>query len=123
MRGLKRLKGIAFDIADLLRARSWAGLHDRQMQIWLDHATEDEEYEEVITFHTRTNPLTGSILWRTPKAVFFQPLPGKKRRYASVAAALDDLLPKQRVVVTDIAATAKLGAMAKQSTPAPFTTA
>jgi hypothetical protein len=105
MRGLKSPKGIAFDIADLLRARSWAGFHDRQMQIWLDHGTEDEEYEEVITFYTRTNPLTGSILWRTARAVFVQPLLGRKRRYASLAAALDGLLPKQRVVVTDIAAT------------------
>jgi hypothetical protein len=106
MRGLNRPKGIAFDIADLLRARSWAGLHGWQMQIWLDHGREDQEYEEVIAFCTGTNPLTGSILWRTAKSVFVQPVLGRKRRCASVAAALDGLLPKQPSVVTDIAATA-----------------
>jgi hypothetical protein len=82
-----------------------AKFHDWQMQIWLDHGSEDEEYEEVIAFYTGTNPLTGSILWRTAKSVFVQPLLGRKRRYACVATALDGLLPTQRVVVTDITAT------------------
>jgi hypothetical protein len=97
MRGLKQ-KGIAFDIADLLRARSWAGFHDWKMEIWLDHGTEDEEYEEVITFYSGN--LTGSILWRTANAVFVQPLMGRKRRYPSVAAALDGLISKQHGVVS-----------------------
>jgi hypothetical protein len=104
MHGLNRPKGIAFDIADLLRARSWAGFHDWQMQIWLDHGTEDEEYEEVIAVYTGTNQLSGSILWCTTKSVFVQPVLGKKRRYASMAAALDSLLSKKRIVVTDITA-------------------
>jgi hypothetical protein len=76
------------------------------MQIWLGHGTEHEEHQEVIAFYTGTNLLTGSILWRTAKPVFVQPMLGRKRRYTSMAAALVGLLAKQRSVVTDIAAAA-----------------
>jgi hypothetical protein len=104
MRGLKRQKGIAFDVADLLRARSWGAFYDWQFKIWLDHGTEDEEYDEVIAFSAGTSPRAASIMWRTAKAVFVQPLLGKRRRYTSVAEALTSLLPKQPTGVADIKA-------------------
>ncbi len=104
MRGLKRQKGIAFDVADLLRARSWGVFYDWQFKIWLDHGTEDEEYDEVIAFSSGTSPRAAAIMWRTTKAVFVQPLLGKRRRYTSVADALTSLLPKQPAGVAHIKA-------------------
>jgi hypothetical protein len=101
MRRLKQQKGIAFDLADLLRAGSWAACYDLQFTIWLDHGTEDEEYDEVVAFSIGTSPRAASIMWRTAKAVFIQPLPGKRRRYTSVAEALTSLSPKQPVGVAD----------------------
>jgi hypothetical protein len=97
MRALKRQKGIAFDVADLLGAQTWAASCNWQFKIWLDHGTEDEEYDEVIAFSAGMNPQARSIMWRTAKAVFVQPLLGRRRRYSSVAEALTSLLPKQPV--------------------------
>jgi hypothetical protein len=107
MRGLKRQKGIAFDVADLLRARSWAAFYEWQFKIWLDHGTEDEDYDEVIAFSAGMSPRTASIMWRTAQAIFVQPLLGKPRRYTSVAEALTGLLPKQPVGVADTKAATK----------------
>jgi hypothetical protein len=86
-------RGLAFEIDDLLLVRSWAESHDFQMLVHLDHgAAVDEEYEEVITFHTQTSPLYRLILWRNSEAVFVQPLVGRGKRYSSVIAALESLL-------------------------------
>ena len=99
-------KGIAFEIADLVLAQSWAAAQDLTMAVCLDHGAEDEEYEEVIELHTGGNLASRSILWRNPTAVFVQPLLGRKQCFSSVAEALDSLLPKQRAVLTDISAPA-----------------
>jgi hypothetical protein len=101
MHGVKRQKGIAFDVGELLRARNWAAHHDWQFKIWLDHGTEYEEYDEVIAFSGGMSPQSRSIMWRTAKAVFVQPLLGRKRRYRSIAEALTSLIPKQPVRVAD----------------------
>ena len=96
-------KGLAFEIADLVLVKSWAELHDFRMTVRLDHgAAVDEDYEEVVTFRTKTSPLYRSVLWRNEMAVFIQPLVGKVKQYGSVAEALDSLLPKSSVVLTDI---------------------
>jgi hypothetical protein len=47
-------KGRAFDIADLVRIRSWADCHGCRMLIRLDHGANGEEYEEVIDLHAGT---------------------------------------------------------------------
>ncbi|MGD0109566.1 MAG: hypothetical protein ABSC06_36895 [Rhodopila sp.] len=96
-------KGLAFEIADLVLVKSWAEMHDFRMTVRLDHgAAVDEDYEEVITFQMMTSPLYRSILWRNATAVFIQPLVGRGKQYGSVAAALDSLIPKSSVVLTDI---------------------
>ena len=98
------LKGVAFEIADLILAHSWAERYDLGMVIRLDHgAIVGEDYEEVIAFETQTRPLNRLFLWRNATAVFVQPLVGRARRYESVAAALESVVPAQDVVVTDIA--------------------
>ena len=77
------------------------------MVVRLDHgASVDEDYEEAVTFESKTRSLDRLILWRDSAAVFVQPLVGKAKRYPSVAAALDGLGPTPCVLVTDITATA-----------------
>lgn len=98
-------KGIAFEIPDLLLIESWATLHGLGMSIRLDHGAEDEEYEEVIAFHIRNGPLTRLILWRNAETVFVQPLVGRRQQHDSIAEALENLLPKPRIILTDVNAT------------------
>ncbi|MDR3538453.1 MAG: hypothetical protein P4L71_18300 [Acetobacteraceae bacterium] len=98
-------KGLAFEIADLVLIRSWAEFQGVHMEIRLDHGTLAEEYEEVIALHASPRAIWRMLLWRNADAVFVQPLVGRRKRYASVSAALESLLPKSRVAVTDIAAT------------------
>jgi hypothetical protein len=96
-------KGLAFEIADLVLVKSWADHNNFRMSICLDHgAAVDEEYEEVIAFQTPKSRLYRFIMWHNAEAVFVQPLVGRKKRYESVAKALECLLP---VVLTDIIAT------------------
>lgn len=86
----RQLKGMAFAIADLLVIQHWAARHDLRMNIRLDHGVDDEEYEEVIAFHSETRACL-LLMWRDQNSVFAQPMPGRQRRFASVSAALRDL--------------------------------
>jgi hypothetical protein len=97
-------KGLAFEIADLLLIGSWAALHALHMSIGLDHGVEDEEYEEVITFHAGKNSRRRLIVCRNEEAVFVQPLVGRKEQHDSMADALESLLPQLRTRLTDITA-------------------
>jgi hypothetical protein len=99
-------KGLAFEISDLILIRSWAAFHDFRMLVRLDHGVEDEEYEEVVEFHTGTSSRSRWIIWRNADAVFVQPILGKKAKYVSIVEALAGLLPRQCVALTDIAAAA-----------------
>jgi hypothetical protein len=98
-------QGIAFEIADLLLIRGWADLHEYRMLVVLDHASDDEEYEEVIAFHRGNKPVCHLIMWRDAKSVTVQPLIGRRQRFASVAKALDNIASKPRIIITDITAT------------------
>lgn len=97
-------KGLAFEITDLILVGSWVDRHDFTMAVRLDHGTEDEEYEEVIAIHSGVKPFCRLIMWRDSEAVYVQPLLGRRQCYASVADALETLLMKQQVILTDIMA-------------------
>jgi hypothetical protein len=99
-------KGLAFEIADLTLVRHWADRHDFTILVRLDHAAEDEEYEEAIAFHAGISPFCRLIMWRNADAVFIQPLLGRRQRHASVADALRSLVVKRPVILTDIVAVA-----------------
>jgi hypothetical protein len=86
----RKLKGLAFDIADLLAIQRWAESNNVRMDIWLDHGIDDEEYEEVIAFHTDATACF-LLMWRDLNAVFVQPMPGRQRHFPSVSAALSRL--------------------------------
>jgi hypothetical protein len=98
-------KGLAFDISDLILIRSWAAFYDSRMLVRLDHGVEDEEYEEVVEFHTGISSRSRWIIWRNAEAVFVQPILGRQAKYASVVEALEGLLPRQHVALTDIVST------------------
>jgi hypothetical protein len=96
--------GLSFDVADLLLAQSWARFHDIRMEVRADHGVDDEEFEEVLVLRAESRPSCRFLVWRDAEAVFVQPLIGRRQRYASVAEALSALLPKERIVLTDIKA-------------------
>jgi len=100
-------KGLAFEIADLVRIRRWADCHAFRIVVCLDHgAAVGEEYEEVIAFQKGTSAVYRLIMWRDATAVFVQPLVGRRKQYCSVARALSSLLPTPPLLgLTDIKAT------------------
>jgi hypothetical protein len=82
--------GLAFEIADLALAKSWADRHKFRISIRLDYGVEDgEEFEEVIAFQKSKSSLYHFVMWRDAETVFVQPLVGKKTRYGSVTEALE----------------------------------
>ncbi len=89
--------GIAFDIEDLILTRIFAMLNQFNMVIRLDHGIEEEEYEEVIEFHSTKRRGCWVLMWRDATGIFVQPVLGRRRRHASVAEALKSLLGKSRV--------------------------
>jgi hypothetical protein len=89
----RKLKGVAFAIADLLAIQRWAERNEVRMDIRLDHGVEDEEYEEVIAFHSDATACF-LLMWRDHNAVFAQPMPGRQLHFPSVATALSRLCVK-----------------------------
>jgi hypothetical protein len=98
--------GLAFEIADLVLLQAWAERHRISMQIRLDHAVQGEEYEEVIAVHAGAGNGAQLIIWRNAASVFVQPLVGRRQKFTSLSEALDSVLPKHAIKLTDIAATA-----------------
>jgi hypothetical protein len=93
-----KLKGVAFEITDLLASQDWAERHQLRMAIRLDHGVDDEEYEEVIAFNSEAGACL-LLMWREADAVIAQPMPGRQRRFSSVSAALSCLKVKPTVAV------------------------
>jgi hypothetical protein len=85
--------GLAFEIADLMLLQGWAGFHDVQMVVELDHCVEGEEYEEVVAFYAKDSQLRRWILWRGAGEIVVQPLIGRSCRFSSVVDALETLIP------------------------------
>jgi hypothetical protein len=103
--GPRSPKGIAFAISDLLLAQAWAEAHGVSLRIHLDHGSRTEEYEEAITIQAGASTCGRALIWRGECSIFVQPLLGRRRGYSSMSAALEGLLPKERLVLTDIVAT------------------
>ncbi len=98
------LRGISFGIADLMVFAAWSEAYGVQMMVRLDHASETEEYEEVLAFHPEPGGPCRWMIWRDEQAVFVQPLLGRTRRFASVTDAIGAFVPGGEPVLTDIAA-------------------
>jgi hypothetical protein len=94
------IKGLSFDVGDLVLLESWSERLALRMVVHLDHYSSIAEYEEVLTFHSGTNPLTEWTMWRTEQAVCVRPGSGRIHRYRSVAKAIESMDGKQRAVVS-----------------------
>ncbi len=98
----KTLKGLSFSVAELTLIRSWSDANGLHMVVRLDHGSDVEDYEEVLAFHLGDSPLCRWIMWRNARAVFIQPLIGRKQRYGSAAEAFEAMASKRPVILTDI---------------------
>lgn len=85
--------GLAFELADLVTVRAWSERHDLRMVVELDYAAEDEEYEEVLALYKPGCSFRRWMIWRGVSEVVVQPMMGRAARFASVAEALEYLIP------------------------------
>jgi hypothetical protein len=100
------LKGLSFEVTDLILLQSWSAAVGLRMLVNLDCGCDVDEYEEVLTFFSGTSTVSHWIMWRNATTVFVQPTVGRRRRFRSVARAIEALERKQRVALTDIRPTA-----------------
>ncbi len=96
------LVGLSFSIAELTLVGAWAEAQGLQMRVRLDHGSENEEYEEVLAFHSTWGRPRRCIMWRNHQAVYVQPLIGRTRCYQSVADAVAALTPRETIALTDV---------------------
>jgi hypothetical protein len=99
------LKGLSFDIPDLILIKDRSTAHDLRMVVRLDYGSDVEEYEEVLAFYSGTSTEWRWMMWRNASAVFVRTMDGRSRRYRSAAQAIEALVRKGGVVLTDIEAT------------------
>jgi hypothetical protein len=85
--------GVAFELADLFAAQGWASYHNLRLVIELDYAVEGEEYEEVLAFYPPNGSFRKWTMWRTTRNIAVQTARGRVIRFASMADALDGLIP------------------------------
>jgi hypothetical protein len=80
------LKGFSFSIDDYTIINEWTSANQCKTIISLDHGTETEEYEEVITFYFKERSLF--FMWFDGTSVYVQPIVGRTLCYTSVTEAL-----------------------------------
>jgi hypothetical protein len=90
-RPTKMLKGLSFDVADLVLIKNRSEAHSLRMVVQLDHGSDVDEYEEVLAFHAETSPQCRWLMWRNEHTVYVRSNEGRARRYASVTQAIDAL--------------------------------
>ena len=95
----RAIKGLSFNVGDLVLLEAWSVTLGLRMVVHLDHYSSIAEYEEVLTFHSGTNPLTEWTMWRTEQAVCARPGSGRIHRYRSVVKALESMDRRQRAGV------------------------
>ena|ERR1700721_1798145 len=85
--------GIAFELADLVMVQGWSEYHDLRMVVELDYSAEGEEYEEVLALYPQDSSFRRWMVWRGASDIVVQPMMGRAARFASVAEALEHLIP------------------------------
>jgi hypothetical protein len=85
--------GLSFELPDLFMAQAWAEYHTLRMVIELDGCTDGEEYEEVLAFYSGKSAFRRWMMWRSADGIVVQPMMGRTLHFASVADALEQLLP------------------------------
>jgi hypothetical protein len=112
------LKGLSFEVDDLIFIKDQSATNDLRMVVQLDHRSDVEEYEEVLVFYPGTSPQWCWMMWRNASAVFVRSIDGRGRRYETASRAIEALLRKPRATITDITARAHpaLRSMARGTT-------
>lgn len=85
--------GLAFELSDLVMVQGWSEYHDLRMVVELDYSAEGEEYEEVLALYPQDSSFRRWMVWRGTGDVVVQPMMGRAARFASVADALEHLIP------------------------------
>jgi hypothetical protein len=85
--------GLAFEIGDLVMLRGWADFHDLRLVVELDYSADGDEYEEVLSLYPSGSAFRRWLLWRGTADVVVQPMIGRAMHFASVAQALEYLIP------------------------------
>lgn len=85
--------GAAFELADLFMVQGWAAYHNLRLAIELDHAVEGAAFEEVLAFYPPNSSFRKWTMWRGAGSVAVQTANGRVIRFASIADALDGLIP------------------------------
>jgi hypothetical protein len=98
-------RGFFFEVADLMLVQSWTEASKLRMAVRLDHRSGAEDFEEVVVLCSEADPLRHWIMWREVNGVSVQPVIGSCQQYGSAADAIEALVPRRRVVLTDISAT------------------
>ncbi len=85
--------GLAFDLPDLFLAKGWSEYHALRMVIELDGCTNGDEYEEVVAFYPANSAFRRWMMWRSASGIVVQPMMGRTRCFATVADALEQIIP------------------------------
>lgn len=85
--------GLAFELADLVMVQGWSEYHELRMVVELDYTAEGEEYEEVLALYPQGSAFRRWMMWRGVGDIVVQPMMGRAVRFASVADALEHLIP------------------------------
>ncbi|HVC61223.1 MAG TPA: hypothetical protein VND19_12780 [Acetobacteraceae bacterium] len=85
--------GLAFELADLVLVQGWSEYHDLRMVVELDYSAAGDEYEEVVALYPRDSSFRRWMMWRGVSEVVVQPMIGRAQGFASVAVALEHLIP------------------------------
>jgi len=85
--------GLAFELADLVMVQGWSEFHALRMVVELDYSAEGEEYEEVLALYPQNSAFRRWMVWRGTSDVVVQPMMGRAQHFASVADALEHLIP------------------------------
>ena len=85
--------GVAFEVSDLVMAQGWSVFHDLRLVVELDYCADGEEYEEVLAFYARDCAFRRWMIWRGARGIVVQPTMGRAACFASVADALERLIP------------------------------
>jgi hypothetical protein len=85
--------GLAFDLPDLFLAQAWSEYHGLRFVIELDGCTDGDEYEEVLAFYPANSAFRRWMMWRSATGIVVQPMMGRTQRFATVADALEQIIP------------------------------
>jgi hypothetical protein len=92
----KALKGLSFEIADLIAIRERSEANGLRMVVRLDYGSDVDEYEEVLAFHAGTSPQYRWLMWRNTNTFFVRSIDGRALRYESATQAIDALVRRLR---------------------------